>query len=145
MTKEDTLPYDRTMLSKGVFFVKEDKIQLRKQEHLDKFGISVMKNEEVVNVDYRKKYVETRNGAHLHYEKLLLATGGSPRVPPIKGSDLKNVLVLRDIRQMEKLKNSAGSSKNVVIIGASFIGMETASAIKLALKEKVNVTVVDMT
>jgi len=98
-------------------------------------------------VDYDKNEVHyTANGKEetIHFDKLLIATGGSAVVPPIKGNDLKNILTLRSAEDATKIKKGVEHAKNIVVVGASFIGMETASALKKELKDKVNVTVVDV-
>jgi NADPH-dependent 2,4-dienoyl-CoA reductase/sulfur reductase-like enzyme len=80
----------------------------------------------------------------LPYDKLLIASGAKNRVPNIQGLSAVNYYSLRNkedyIRIGEALKNSP--TKNVTIIGGGFIGMEMASAVKLAHKDA-NVTVLE--
>lgn len=61
----------------------------------------------------------------------------------MEGANAKNVHTLRDYADLAGIKASCNASKNLVVIGASFIGLETAASIKDALKENINVTVVD--
>lgn len=61
------------------------------------------------------------------------------RVPKIKGVDLGNVFILRTSQDQEKIKDIIGTVKNVAVVGASFIGSESASSIKLKYKENINV------
>lgn len=61
---------------------------------------------------------------------MLIATGGSPRVPPIPGVNLNGVYTLRNISDAEAIRDKSKEAKKIVIVGASFIGMETAAAIK---------------
>jgi NADPH-dependent 2,4-dienoyl-CoA reductase/sulfur reductase-like enzyme len=56
---------------------------------------------------------------------------------------LKNVFTLRNVNDALRLKEPTKNAKNIVVIGASFIGLETAGTIKNELKDKVNITVVD--
>lgn len=74
----------------------------------------------------------------------MIATGGSARRIPVEGANAKNVHTLRDFSDVNALKNSCTNSKKLVVIGASFIGLETAASIKDFLKDKVDVTVVDV-
>ena len=71
------------------------------------------------------------------YDKLLIATGCVNRYPPIKGLDNVNFLSLRNIDDYKTINQAIREkgAKNVTIIGGGFIGMEMASAIKLALKD----------
>lgn len=72
------------------------------------------------------------NGEKISYNKLLLATGGEPRRLPITGIDLENVITIRTINNNERIIEAIKKYEkpNVVIIGASFIGMEVASMLR---------------
>ena len=145
ITEEDVLPYDRTMLSKGID-LSLSKLLLRQESFFENYDITVKKNTRVSHIDYDSNLIFTSDFNQINYDKLLLATGGSPRKPNVPGINLKNVLVLRNLQDQVKIKELAtsGNITNVVIIGASFIGMETASALKKELKDKINITVVDI-
>lgn len=60
----------------------------------------------------------------------------------MKGNKLGNVFTLRNINDVEKIRDAGKKAKNIVIVGASYIGLESASAIKKELKDAVNITVV---
>ena len=62
---------------------------------------------------------------------------------PVEGANAKNVHTLREFSDVNKLKESCLNSKKLVVIGASFIGIETAASIKDFLKDKIDVTVID--
>jgi NADPH-dependent 2,4-dienoyl-CoA reductase/sulfur reductase-like enzyme len=81
----------------------------------------------------------------LAYDKLLIASGCVNRFPPIPGLNETKFNSLRNIRDYEEINKSIRQDgvKNVTIIGGGFIGMEVASAIKLTLKDQVNVSVID--
>lgn len=145
--EEDALPYDRTNLSKWIFGSSLNNFLLRKEEFFSNWDINLKKKTKVCNIDFENNTVFTNNTEPISFDKLLLATGGTPRKPRVPGVNLENVLVLRNIEDQINLKNKLKSEdavQNIVIIGASFIGMETASAIKKELKDKVNITVVDI-
>ena len=145
VAEENTVPYDRTMLSKWIFGSSLEKLLLRQEPFYKKYDINVHKGTHVSHIDYDSNVIYTNDFNRIHYDKLLLATGGSPRKPNVPGVNLENVLVLRSIEDQAKIQNLVNSGKvnNIVIIGASFIGMETASALKKELKDKINITVVD--
>ena len=67
-------------------------------------------------------------GEQLTYTKLLLATGSTPRQLDIPGADLDGVFMLRTVGDSEALRSAISKGGNVVVIGAGWIGLETASA-----------------
>ena len=77
----------------------------------------------------------------------MIATGSANRVPPIKGLDQVKYFGLRGVDDYKKINEAIREkgAKNITIIGAGFIGMELASAIKMALKDQVNITILEAT
>jgi NTE family protein len=69
------------------------------------------------------------DGETVGYQRLLLATGGRPRSLGVPGESLPGVYQLRTLAEAERLKEAAGSSTRVVVIGASFIGLEVAASL----------------
>ena len=77
------------------------------------------------------------------YDKLCLATGTSPIYPNVKGGvNYSNVHVVRSHNDQEAIKKASPNAKKIVIVGASFIGSETASALKLQYKEAIEVHII---
>lgn len=136
------LPYDRSLLSKGMSGQAPGPI--RNEESLENNGIYVLKGSNVTGIDYNSKNVSIEGQESLSYDKLLIATGVSNRIPPIQGLNTVPFFTLRNKKDYNNIKEalSAPGVKNVTIIGGGFIGMETASAIKLAFKDA-NVTVLE--
>ncbi len=87
--------------------------------------------------------VETGKKEEFPYDKLVLATGGNPVVPPFEGANLRNIFQLSTIEDGRAIKNyvDAGNARNAVIVGAGLIGLEMVEAFK---KRGVNVTVVEL-
>ncbi|CAK75778.1 unnamed protein product (macronuclear) [Paramecium tetraurelia] len=144
ITAEDSLPYDRTPMSKMTFLVKQQGLQIRPQQFYEQYGIDVLTNTTVESIDINNQDVVVGK-EKIHYDKLLLATGGTARRPQLDGVNLGNVHTLRQFNDLESIRDKAKTAKNIVVVGASFIGMETASAIKKEFKDQVNITVVDST
>ena len=93
---------------------------------------------EVVDVDGSSKTVELKSGEKFEYDKLVLAVGTEPFVPPIKGIDLEGVFFIKkDMDYMKDLKAHVNDSKNVVIVGGGFIGVESADELLKAGKHVV--------
>lgn len=87
--------------------------------------------------------VETGTLEDFHYDKLVIATGGSPVVPPFEGADLANIFRLSTIEDGRAIKNyiNTGNAKNAVIVGAGLIGLEMVEAFK---ERGVTVSVVEL-
>uniref|UniRef100_A0ABM5ENU1 L-amino-acid oxidase n=1 Tax=Pogona vitticeps TaxID=103695 RepID=A0ABM5ENU1_9SAUR len=126
-TRENHLPYDRTKLSKEMA-VKAEGLYLRPQSFLDAHGIEVWLQKEVVSVDPVDKSVQFRDGSCQAYDSLLVATGSSPRLLQCPGSDLQHVFALLTPEDAARILASA-TGRQVVIVGASFIGMEVAASL----------------
>jgi apoptosis-inducing factor 3 len=143
---EDVLPYDRTILTKGnntLLKITADNIKLRSQDFFDKIAVDVRTSTLVTKVDAKTKSITTKNGDTLTYDKLLVASGTSAIRPDVPGVNSKNVFTVRDINDAYLIREAIGAGvKNIVVVGGSYIGIETAGTIKMDLKDEVNVTVV---
>ncbi len=129
ITAERFLPYDRPNLSKGFLSGKadEDALPLRSGEFFLNHHIEVMRERTVSSVSPDRKIVRFRDGEELHYDRLLLATGGEPKNLPVPGHDLKGVFLLRSRADAREILSAAEGARRALVVGASFIGMETAS------------------
>lgn len=141
ITREDRLPYDRPNLSKDYLQGNAEPqwMPLRADEFYAEHNIEVRRDKEVVHVDAVNKTITFKDGDTLAYDSLLVATGGTPRHLDVPGSDLKNVFVLRSFNDADAIIEAARHASRAVVIGASFIGMETASSL---IERKLSVTVV---
>ncbi|XP_078081057.1 apoptosis inducing factor mitochondria associated 4 isoform X2 [Mustelus asterias] len=125
-TKEMHLPYDRPKLSKQLDCQIEN-ILLRKPEFYSAHDIEVLTNKEATSVNTKKRKVNFKDGTVQHFDNLLIATGKTPRMLDCPGADLQNVCVLHTPEDANNI-NQLITGKDLVIIGASFIGMEVAAA-----------------
>lgn len=99
--------------------------------------------DEVVSIDRSSKAVKTKGGREIGYDKLILATGSVPIVPPIPGVELGNVFTIKkDVNYLARILEALGEARDVVIIGGGFIGMEIAD--ECCKRGNLNVTVVEM-
>ena len=140
ISNEGYLPIDRPKLSKALL-TDLAKLQWRDEAWYKTGSVDVVQDE-VTGVDFSTKTVSTRSGGKFAYTKLVLATGGTPRVLPLQGFKvLGNIFTLRNVHDAKKIVDAIGEkNKNIVIIGSSFIGMEIA----VATSEGNSVTVVGM-
>lgn len=131
VSREDRLPYDRTWLSKDYFIgkVSRDQMPLRSPDFYRAYDIEVLLNKQAVRVDAATKTITFEDGDTLSYDALLLATGGKPRQLDVPGADLQNVFTLRNFADTEQILAAALAASQAVVIGSSFIGMETASGL----------------
>ncbi len=130
LTREDDIPYDRTYMSKAYLRDPRASIPaLRPEDFYTRYDIELLRNHEVVNVALSDKTVIFKDNSSLTYDKLLVATGGTPRRLDVPGSDLQNIFTLRSLADATRIKEKAKESKRCVVVGASFIGMETAAAL----------------
>jgi len=81
------------------------------------------------------------DGETIGYQRLLLATGGRPRAVGVPGESLSGIYQLRTLAEAERLKEAAGASTRVVVVGASFIGLEVAASLS---ERGLDVTVLNM-
>ncbi|MCD6436401.1 MAG: FAD-dependent oxidoreductase [Clostridiales bacterium] len=99
--------------------------------------------DEVVDVDVENKLVKLEKGNDVAYDKLVVATGAMPFVPPFPGKDLKNIeVIIKDSDVVKSQKDKILAAKNIVVVGGGFIGVEIADEItKLGGK---NITIVEL-
>jgi 3-phenylpropionate/trans-cinnamate dioxygenase ferredoxin reductase subunit len=130
---EDERPYDRPPLSKGYLqgTTEREKIYVHPaQWHLE-HDIDLRLGTRVTDIDCAAHEVKT-GGETLGYDKLLVATGSTPRRLTVPGADLAGVHYLRRVADSEALKAAFASAQRVAIIGAGWIGLETAAAARAA-------------
>ncbi len=131
ITREDHGPYDRPDLSKDFLAQKEHEFspELRSEKFYANRGIELLKGREVKRLDPSAKTIEFADGETLTYDKCLVATGGRPRRLNIEGADLENVFTLRSLDDAERMHAASEDAERAVVIGASFIAMETAASL----------------
>ncbi|XP_010222353.1 PREDICTED: apoptosis-inducing factor 3-like [Tinamus guttatus] len=124
-TREKHLPYDRSKLSKEMNLKPED-MYLRTAEFLDARCIEHWAEREAVSVDVQRQKVRFKDGSSQKYSHLLIATGSHPHSLEKPGADLQNICLLQTPEDSKKILELS-TGRNLVIIGASFIGMEIAA------------------
>ncbi len=132
----------------GGFFDDSNEMIARTAEEFRKTGINLFTNHEVLKVDFDNKKLRVKDLIQNmiieeSYDKLMIASGASSIIPPIKGIDSENVLTLKSMDDGNKLRALMENEnlKRVTVIGAGFIGVEAIEAAKKRGKE---VTVVQL-
>src|SRR6266581_1051217 len=94
-------------------------------------GIILHAGKKVVRIDRTARKVLAEDGTVEEYDRLLLATGSTPFILPVPGSDLPGVIAYRDIADTEAMIAAAASHKHAVVIGAGLLGLEAANGLRL--------------
>ncbi len=138
---EKHLPYDRPPLSKKLWFGKKkvEEIFIHGNEFYSQNNVHLKLGVSITALDAKQKRITTDAGLRMGYEKLLIATGGSPRKLSIPGGDLEEVCYYRYLDDYLRIRSEAAEGKSAVIIGGGFIGSEVAAALNI---NKIDVTMV---
>lgn len=89
-----------------------------------KMGIDFL-IDEVIAIDSKTKQLSLKNSDNVSYDKLIIATGSVPFVPPIQGATLEGVVTIRkELEYIKKIQPQLKKGKNIAVIGAGFIGVE---------------------
>jgi 3-phenylpropionate/trans-cinnamate dioxygenase ferredoxin reductase component len=131
---ESELPYERPPLSKGYLLGHDDRdsFTVHPAEWYAEHDIELRLGVTVTGIDRVTSAAATSDGRTVPYDKLLLATGASPRRLTFPGSDRTEVLYLRTVQDSERLRAAFQSQPRVVVAGAGWIGLETTAAARTA-------------
>ncbi len=139
ITSESYLTYYRVKLSKALATtINHDALLVNKENWYEENNIDVILNSLVQKIDVENNQVTLQNGDTYEYEKLLIATGSRPFIPPIEGKDKNGVFALRTIDDVEKLQSHCIDCDTYTVVGAGLLGLEAAWSLK-ELGKKVNV------
>ncbi|TLX96685.1 MAG: hypothetical protein E6K96_05440 [Thaumarchaeota archaeon] len=127
---EPHLPYDRVPLSKDYLVDKRprEKLFFRPKEFYENQKIEVISGKRATKLDRSGRVVRLEDDTEIAFGRLLLATGGRPRILPLPGSDLVGIHYLRTIDDCERIKEGMQKARNAVVVGGGFIGCEVAAA-----------------
>lgn len=129
---EDRPPVDRTILSKGYLAgqAPDEWLPLRPDNFYADNCITLRLGAHATAVDVKAREVVLADGAKIPYDRLLLATGAEPVRLSIPGADLPHVCTLRSLADCRAIIERAKTAKRAVVLGASFIGLEVAAALR---------------
>ena len=130
LCEEPRPAYDRVHLSEFFSGKTADELSLVEPGFFEKTGFTLKLKAKAVAIERRDNTVTTADGEVLPYDKLVLATGSYPFVPPVPGRDRPNVFVYRTIEDLEAMKASGARSKSGVVVGGGLLGLECAKALR---------------
>jgi nitrite reductase (NADH) large subunit len=109
--------------------ISETELIVKKQEWYNEKKISLKLSTRITDANPVARKIYTADGTALSYDRLLLANGSHPFIPPIKGADLKGVFVLHTVNDVRQILRAARKISNVVLIGGGLLGLEAANAL----------------
>jgi apoptosis-inducing factor 3 len=132
ISADDAPPCDRPNLSKDFLAgtAQEDWIPLRPPEYYTEQRIDLVLNARASSLDVREKRVHLDNGRTYGFDALLIATGADPVRLEIPGATSSQILYLRTFADSRAIIARAASARQVMIVGASFIGLEVAASLR---------------
>ena len=132
--EEPERPYERPALSKDYLQGKSalDDLFVHPEEWYREHDVEIRFGETATSIDRGARTVSLASGESVPYDRLLLATGSRPRSLDVPGADLDGVMSLRRIGDSDRIREAYKSARKVVIIGAGWIGLETAAAARAA-------------
>lgn len=120
----------------------EEKMKYRPDNFYTVNNVTTMFGKEAIKIDAKKKEVLLNDGVNVSYDKLLVATGSSPFIPPMKGLDnVEKKFTFMTLDDAKNLEAAITADSKVLIIGAGLIGLKCAEGI---YKRVNKITVVDM-
>ena len=134
--------YNRIMLSPVLSGEKTiEDIMLHPHAWYSDKGIKFIADDPAIKIDRTRKTVHTEKGETVDYDRLIIATGSKPFIPPVQGVDLKGVISFRDIYDVNSMIKYCETKKNAVVIGGGLLGLEAAYGLK---QRGMNVTVLHL-
>ena len=129
---ERYLPYQRPPLTKEYLRREHDldRVTLRPEAFYEKSDVTLILGRKVQAIDRENKVVDLDGQEQIPYDKLVLATGSTPILPPIEGSNLTGVHVLRTIDDVDAIAQELKSTTTIGIIGGGYIGLEAAASLR---------------
>src|SRR5919108_4663776 len=129
VSKESVLPYHRPALSKRYLRGETSAPFAEGEAFYRDHDVDVLLETAITGIDLAAPSVAT-DGGTLRYEKLLLATGATPRRLHVPGAELESVYALRTLQDSDAIRAAARGAQRAVVVGGGFIGMEVASSLR---------------
>ena len=121
--------YDRVHLSEYFGGRDAESLALCAADYYGEHGVQAHLHEAVLEIDRAQQEVVTANG-RIAYDKLILATGSYPFVPPIPGAEGNSRLVYRTLDDLDAIRAAASGARRGVVVGGGLLGLEAANALK---------------
>ena len=127
---EPRVNYDRIMLSPVLSGEKTfDDIVIHGDGWYIQHGVTLYKGHKIVAIDRAAKTVTSDHGVTEPYDRLVIATGSTPFIPPVHGHKLPGVITYRDLDDVDAMLLAAQSREKAVVIGGGLLGLEAAAGL----------------
>jgi nitrite reductase (NADH) large subunit len=130
LCEEPRPAYDRVHLSEFFSGKTAQDLSLVEPGFFERTGFTLRLAARAVAIERRNNTVTTAEGEVIAYDKLVLATGSSPFVPPVPGRDRPHCFVYRTIEDLEAMKACGARSRSGVVVGGGLLGLECAKALR---------------
>jgi NAD(P)H-nitrite reductase large subunit len=143
LISKDEYVYSRCILHHYISNHRDvEALNFTEKDYFEKYNIKWIKGVEVTKLQAKEHVLELSNNSRLNYDKLLIASGASSFIPPIENlREANNVVGLRNLEDAKKIKETAKTVKNVVVLGAGLIGIDAITGL---LDYGLNITLVEM-
>ena len=128
--EEPRIAYDRVHLSSYFSDYTVEALSLVREGLYEENNINVLLNERAILINRQRKEIHSQTGRIVSYDKLIIATGSYPWVPPIKGADGADCFVYRTIEDLDAIRECANHCKTGAVVGGGLLGLEAAGALK---------------
>ncbi len=128
--KNRVSPYDRVHLSSYFSHHTAEELSLVREGFYEKHGVKVLVGERAITINRQEKVIHSSAGRTVFYDKLIMATGSYPWIPPIKGAETQDCFVYRTIEDLNAIESCARRSKRGAVVGGGLLGLEAAGALK---------------
>jgi nitrite reductase (NADH) large subunit len=122
--------YDRVHLSEFFAGKTAEDLSVVEPGFFERTGFTLRLAARAASIERRNQTVTTIDGETLSYDKLVLATGSNPFVPPVPGRDRKDCFVYRTIEDLEAMTECGARSQKGVVVGGGLLGLECAKALR---------------
>ncbi|HIO45407.1 MAG TPA: nitrite reductase large subunit, partial [Methylococcales bacterium] len=127
--EEPRVAYDRVHLSEFFSGKSADDLSLVESGFFDKNNITLHLGDRALRIDRDNKQVVSQKGEKIAYDKVVIASGSYPFVPPMPGHDREGCLVYRTIEDLEAITKAAKNAKTGAVVGGGLLGLEAAKAL----------------
>ena len=141
VSEEEYRVYNRPLIARYMGGeIGEEKLWYRPDSFYEEKRIHLYRDTQAVRIDPKEKYIFLSNDDQLPYDRLLLATGAQPFVPPMEGLESHpNFHTFLELKNAKRVKETAGEDTEAVILGAGLIGLEVAEELRHYTRRPVHV------
>jgi len=130
LCEEPRPAYDRVHLSEYFSGKTAEDLSLVEPGFFERTGFTLRLAAKAVAIERRTNTITTADGEQISYDKLVLASGSNPFVPPVAGRERPDIFVYRTIEDLDAMKARGAQSKSGVVVGGGLLGLECAKALR---------------